>query len=134
MHSKDNDLLSGFSRIQSLIIIGLLIMAVVISFALGYFTRQLVTERLGNFSLLQEAHQILLENAYKEVPNEIKLEYGMIRGMLRLLMILTPPLQNHPQQNCRPIAWKVSLAVLASASKRTNKIISSYIRSQIRQP
>jgi carboxyl-terminal processing protease len=83
MNSKQNNLFSEFTRAQSLIFMGLLFMAVGISFVLGYFTRQLVVERFGNFLLLQEAHQILIDNAYKDIPSEIKLEYGMIRGMVQ---------------------------------------------------
>jgi carboxyl-terminal processing protease len=83
MNPKNDELVPGFTRSQSLILFGLLFLVVVISFALGYFTRQLSTEHLGDYALLNEAHQILRDHAYKDLPEGKKLEYGMIRGMLQ---------------------------------------------------
>lgn len=83
MNLKREEKIQGFTRIQSLIFIGLLFLVVVISFALGYFTRQLFVERPGNYSRLNEAYQILRDHAYKDLPEGSKLEYGMIRGMLQ---------------------------------------------------
>jgi len=73
------------SRAQAIILSGLLGLVVFVSFALGYFTRQLVSETSGNFALLLESHRILKEHAYTSLPEGRTLEYGAIRGMLQSL-------------------------------------------------
>lgn len=64
-------------------------------FALGYFARDLVDGE-QSFSLLDEAHQIILENGFKEPPPAPALEYGMIHGMVSAYgdphtMFIEPP-------------------------------------------
>lgn len=55
---------------------------VLISFLAGFFTNTFIRTRFESFPVLLEAHQLLLNNAYYEIPEEPMLEYGMIRGML----------------------------------------------------
>jgi carboxyl-terminal processing protease len=58
---------------------------VILSIAIGYFGRGLITRYHGDLSLLNEARDILLENIIHEVPPDPALEYGMIRGMLAVM-------------------------------------------------
>ena len=58
---------------------------VILSIAIGYFGRGIITRYRGGFQLLNEARDILLENTILEVPPEPALEYGMIRGMLAVM-------------------------------------------------
>lgn len=50
-------------------------------FFAGYYYRD--NQSLPHaFPILQQAHQILIDNAMKDIPADPALEYGMIRGML----------------------------------------------------
>ena len=64
-------------------VISLLIASVVsAAFLAGYFYHEHQFQSQP-FSLLQEAHAILVNHGLKEIPEKPQLEYGMIRGMLQ---------------------------------------------------
>jgi carboxyl-terminal processing protease len=75
--------LSGFNRTQSILFMGLIVLLVIVSFSLGYFSRQLYDERFGKFALVEEAFRIFNDHALGRLPDQLKLEHGMIRGMLQ---------------------------------------------------
>ena len=83
MHLKQSNSPPPFSRTQSAMMIALLILMIGVSFSLGFFTRELVVERLGDFSLLNQAYALFQEHAYGVIPENTKLQYGMIRGLLQ---------------------------------------------------
>ena len=58
---------------------------VILSMAIGYFGHGLIARTRGDFPILGEAHQILLQNTILEIPSDPALEYGMIRGMLAIM-------------------------------------------------
>lgn len=54
-----------------------------VGFAGGYLVK-LITEPPGDsWQILEQAYQILNKNGLKDMPEERRLEYGMIRGMLQ---------------------------------------------------
>jgi carboxyl-terminal processing protease len=55
---------------------------IILSIAIGYFGGQFIAHSRSDFSLLRQAHAILLENTIIDIPDDPNLEYGMIRGML----------------------------------------------------
>jgi len=56
---------------------------VILAMAVGFFGHHLYLNIAGEFSLLREAQQVVVENAIIEIPDERTMEYGMIRGMLK---------------------------------------------------
>ena len=52
------------------------------AFLAGYFFHEHQFQSQP-FSLLQEAHAILVNHGLKEIPEKPQLEYGMIQGMLQ---------------------------------------------------
>jgi len=79
-------------RLPSAIILFLLIILQVLIIAVAFMGGFLYHEwKFGDlslfswakFPLLAEAHDLLIDNAYFELPEEKSLEYGMIRGMLQ---------------------------------------------------
>jgi carboxyl-terminal processing protease len=79
-------------RLPSAIILFLLIILQVLIIAVAFMGGFLYHEwKFGDlslfsgtrFPLLAEAHDLLINNAYFELPEEKSLEYGMIRGMLQ---------------------------------------------------
>ncbi len=76
-----------FSKMRSFIknhwiLLTLQVLIVGLAMGLGYLGYSLINRNQGEFSLLHEARDILVENAIHNLPQEDKLEYGMIRGML----------------------------------------------------
>jgi carboxyl-terminal processing protease len=55
---------------------------IMLSIAIGYFGHQFITRYRGEFGLLRQAHDVLLENTILDIPDDPTMEYGMIRGML----------------------------------------------------
>ncbi len=60
-------------------------MIVILSIAIGYFGRDVITRYRGDLPLLSEARDILIQNTILEIPPDPALEYGMIRGMLAVM-------------------------------------------------
>ena len=58
---------------------------VILSIAIGYFGRGIIAGYQGDFPLLSEARDVLVQNTILEIPPEPALEYGMIRGMLTVM-------------------------------------------------
>ena len=70
------------SRTRSLLIILLVFAGFVSAFLSGYFLNTYLNEDKQTFSLLDQAYGIMVNHTYLELPEDIELEYGMIRGML----------------------------------------------------
>jgi len=77
--------LLAHSKNHTAITIGLLVLLVSLSFFAGYIANHLIHQGAMEFSLLKEAYSLLIEHAYAPLPNSIKLEHGMIRGMLQVI-------------------------------------------------
>lgn len=60
----------------------LLITSVLFSFLVGFIVNNYIRTGFANFPILHEAHQMLQNNAFYDLPEGPALEYGMIRGML----------------------------------------------------
>ena len=73
------------SKFHQGILIALQLVIVILAIALGYFGHRFLHPGTGEFNLLREAHELVLDNTLYEVPDEPALEYGMIRGMLDAL-------------------------------------------------
>lgn len=58
---------------------------IAIAIGIGFYWHKLSFSYQGDFSLLKEARQLFTENAYLPLPDDKKLEYGMISGMLQTL-------------------------------------------------
>ena len=67
------------------VVIVLQISIVILSVAVGYFGHRFILQYRGEFGLLREARDIIIDNSIIEVPDDQALEYGMIRGMLATL-------------------------------------------------
>ena len=54
-----------------------------LAFGFGYMTRLLQDQaKPSEFAILAEAHQILVNHAFDDLPEDPTIEYGMIRGMV----------------------------------------------------
>jgi len=67
------------------IFIALQIVIVILAVAVGYFGHRIPIQYQGEFGLVRQARDIVLENTILAIPEEPGLEYGMIRGMLETL-------------------------------------------------
>jgi len=65
--------------------VGLQIMIIITAMAVGYFGHSFLARRMGEYGLVDQARQIMVENAIFELPSEEKLQHGMINGMLETL-------------------------------------------------
>lgn len=65
--------------------VGLQVMIIILAAAIGYFSHNFITLRQGEYDLVNEAKQLIQENAIVEIPSEDKLQHGMIRGLLGTL-------------------------------------------------
>ena len=65
--------------------VGLQVMIIILAAAIGYFSHNFITLRQGEYDLVNEAIQLIQENALVEIPPEQKLQHGMIRGLLETL-------------------------------------------------
>ena len=70
------------SRKETLALSILIILSILLAFAGGYLTHDLVAGEAAELPLLEQAYGILIENAYDPIPGNPALEYGMIRGMV----------------------------------------------------
>lgn len=80
----------NFSKLKSFlkkhwVLLGLQVFIVGLAMGLGYLGHSLIHKNQGEFSLLSEAKDILVENTIHDLPQANQLEYGMIRGMLATL-------------------------------------------------
>jgi len=71
--------------IRKWLFIFLQIVIVFLSIAVGYFGHHFILRYRGEWNLLRQAHDILLDNTILAVPEDPALEYGMIEGMLAAL-------------------------------------------------
>jgi len=54
-----------------------------LAFGFGYMTRLLQDQaKSSEFTILAEAHQLLVNHAFDDLPEDPAIEYGMIRGMV----------------------------------------------------
>ena len=58
---------------------------VILAFTAGYLVHRLFFQYQGDLGLLREARELLVENTFHELPEDLTLERGMIRGMLDTL-------------------------------------------------
>jgi carboxyl-terminal processing protease len=76
-------------------IIFLQIVIVTLAFAVGFFAHRYITRYRGDFALLQQAQNIVVDNTILDLPSETDMEYGMIQGMMGSLndpySIFVPP-------------------------------------------
>lgn len=74
---------------------------VVLATAVGYFGRNLVNRTQYDLGLLNQAQDIIINNALLDLPSETEMEYGMIQGMLTTLgdpyTIFVPPAAHEVQ-------------------------------------
>jgi carboxyl-terminal processing protease len=71
-------------KIYKLSILGLLIlMGFTGAFLSGYFLRAYFYPQQSEFTILNEAHSILINHEYLELPESKVMEYGMIRGLMQ---------------------------------------------------
>ncbi len=61
---------------------GMVAFTIVLAFTAGFLVRDLVGYRNANFPVLEQAHAILNDHGFSDLPAAPGLEYGMIRGML----------------------------------------------------
>ena len=80
-----------FSRIQlysmfrprNYLILVLIAAGFISAFLSGYFLNAYFISNKPIFSILDQAYRIMINHAYVDLPDQSKLEYGMIRGMLQ---------------------------------------------------
>ncbi len=65
--------------------VGLQIMIIITAVAVGYFGHNFIARRQGEYGLVNQARQIMVENTIFELPSENTIQHGMIRGMLETL-------------------------------------------------
>lgn len=100
-----------YRRYQSFILLALFavlqILMIMIAFLTGYLLREwpYANQFLfqSKFGLMEEAYKIIDENAYHPLPDQKKLEYGMIRGMIQAIddpyTVFVEPPQHELQTN-----------------------------------
>ncbi|MCJ7623766.1 MAG: PDZ domain-containing protein, partial [Anaerolineaceae bacterium] len=93
--NKNNKQLLYFSVISVFLTIS--------AFSSGFFLHKYMTNGENDLTILHESYRILQEHALFEIPPEMELEYGMIRGMLQTYddpytIFLEPP-QHELQTN-----------------------------------
>jgi carboxyl-terminal processing protease len=76
---------TSFESKRKWIFIALQIVIVILAIAVGYFGHRILIQYQGEFGLVRQARDIVLENTILAIPEEPGLEYGMIRGMLETL-------------------------------------------------
>lgn len=85
------------------IFIALQIGVVILAFTAGYLVHQLFFQYQGEFGLLRQARELLIENTILDIPEDRTLERGMIRGMLETLddpyTFLIEPAESEVQQD-----------------------------------
>jgi hypothetical protein len=88
----------------------------------------------SDYPVLNEAIKLLRENAYLPLPENNKLEYGMIRGMLQAYNEPHTVLSNRPNMNFKPTSSRDVLAGSACASSAMRKTWFTFILCPIPQP
>lgn len=93
--NKNNKQLIYFSIISIFLVIS--------AFSSGFFLQNYLTTRENDLTILHESYRILQEHALIQLPPEKELEYGMIRGMLKIFddpyTIFVEPPQHELQTN-----------------------------------
>ena len=68
---------------ETILFFSLVLILMVLSYTLGFFSQDLFPDPAASFSVLRESYQILRDHGLKIPLDAKKLEYGMIRGMLQ---------------------------------------------------
>jgi carboxyl-terminal processing protease len=68
---------------ETILFFSLVLILMVLSYALGFFSQELFPNPAESFSILRQSYQILRDHGLKVPLDAKKLEYGMIRGMIQ---------------------------------------------------
>jgi carboxyl-terminal processing protease len=84
-------------------IISLQLLIVILAFTAGFFAHRTFTRFRGEYALLQQARQIVVDNTILDLPSDTEMEYGMIRGMMSSLddsySVFVPPANTEVQSD-----------------------------------
>lgn len=88
---------------RSIAIFAIAAIVYVAAFIAGYFTHDILTPVEFDYSLVDQAYNILVNHAYWDTPQSPALEYGMIRGMVQAYndphTVFVEPAQHELQSN-----------------------------------